>query len=764
MVQGVGFRPFVYRIANEIGVRGWIQNTAAGVTLKVHGSSEQLDQLECKLRTELPPLARLDELTRTDCQASPAHDFAIRPSRDGQATAGVAADTATCADCLHEMRSPNDPRHQHPLINCTNCGPRYTIIRRIPYDRANTTMATFDMCTQCAAEYADPANRRYHAQPVCCPECGPQVRLVDSTGASVECDSIQRSAECLAKGAILAIKGLGGYHLAVRGDLEEAVQRLRQRKRREGKPFALMVANLEIARRYVLLSAQAEVALTSGVRPIVLAPQVPLAEIASGIAPGNSRLGVMLPYTPIQSLLFDNPLLADLPLVMTSANFSNEPLVIDDRDALQRLGTICDHLLVHDRPIERPVDDSVLLDLPGSTPLPIRRARGIVPSSIRLPNSLNDGGDGLAVGGDLKSTLAVVRGNEVILSQHLGDLEEARTFDAYTKAAEDLLSLYEIKPSWVAHDSHPDYFSTRFAAELAAKYNCRLIAVQHHHAHACSLLAEHGEDERILALVCDGTGYGNDGTIWGGELLLCGYHGFKRLARLRPITLAGGDSAAKDIRRSALAVLLDTIGSAVLDGPLAEQIMPDSHERHLVAQMTIAGVNTIESSGAGRLFDAVACLLGLAGRNDFEGQAAQALESCADQARPECDLEAPPIELHPVDGRGELLELDWRPLIRRLVDELSNGMKRENLAAAFHQVLADGLMMAVETASQSTGVRRVGLSGGVFCNARLTERLNAHFCERGYTVLRHQRVPPNDGGLALGQAATARAQRSGDID
>jgi hydrogenase maturation protein HypF len=550
----------------------------------------------------------------------------------------------------------------------------------------------------------------------------------------------------------------------VRGDLEEAVNLLRRRKRREGKPFALMVAELEIARRYVVLSAQAETTLTSVVKPIVLAPRRSQAQIASGVAPGNSRLGVMLPYTPLQSLLFDNPLLAEMPLVMTSANFSNEPLVIDDQEARRRLDEICDHFLIHDRPIERPVDDSVLLDLPGSAPLPIRRARGIVPSSIRLPNALIDGGDGLAVGGDLKSTLAVMRGGEVILSQHLGDLEEARTFDAYVKAADDLLRLYEVNPTWVAHDSHPDYFSTRFAAELATRFDCHLIATQHHHAHACSLMAEHGKDEQILALVCDGTGYGTDGTIWGGELLLCDLRGFNRLARLRPIALAGGDRAAKDIRRSALAVLLDTFGSTVLNESPAEQIMADQHQRHLVAQMIAARVNTIDSSGAGRLFDAVACLLGLAGRNDYEGQAAQALESCADQANPEIIPQPLAIELHPVEGRGDLLELDWRPMIRWLVNQLSEGTGREVLAAAFHNALADSLLRVTESASRSTGLRRVGLSGGVFCNARLTQRLCAQFAERGYTVLRHQRVPANDGGLALGQAAAARARLSRDTE
>jgi hydrogenase maturation protein HypF len=758
VVQGVGFRPFIYRVANELGLKGWVQNTSAGVTLELAGPDPALDRLQTALLTQLPPLARIDTLERTRIVGLTCDDFAIRPSIGGEARAGIAADTATCVDCLRELRNPDDRRHRHPLINCTNCGPRYTIIRRVPYDRAHTSMAPFDMCDACAREYADPGDRRYHAQPVCCPHCGPRVRAVTPDGHELPGEPLRNAAESLAAGAIVAIKGLGGYHLAVRGDDDAAVRRLRRRKRREAKPFALMVANPALAERLAVFSPHGLAALVSGVRPIVLAPRRAPAPVADAVAPASARLGIMLPYTPIQALLLDDPALADLPVVMTSANFSNEPLVIADDDAYARLSPICDLFVVHERPIERPVDDSVVLDVPGAAPVPIRRARGIVPAALRLPPSLTECSDGLAVGGDLKSTLAIVRRGEAILSQHLGDLEDARTFDAYTQAANDLLSLFEVRPSWIAHDAHPDYFSTRFAMDLAARLGCPLISVQHHHAHAAALLAEHGRDERFLAIVCDGTGFGTDGTIWGGEVLACDFGGFERLMRLRPIALAGGDAAARDVRRSALAVLLDACGTTAQSGPIAAQLIPDDRERHLLARMIATGTNAPRSSGVGRLFDAVAALLGIADANHFEGQAAQALESLADQCEQPVTARPPAFELRPSDDHPALLELDWRLFVRWLVDAAGDPRERPALARAFHDALAAGLTAAIQAIGSRVGLRQVGLSGGVFCNARLTQAIATQLRQHDYAVLTHQRVPPNDGGLALGQAAVAAAR------
>ncbi len=754
VVQGVGFRPFVHQTAQRLGLTGWVQNTAAGVTIEVVGPPAALDLLEAALRTQAPPLARVDVLTRNPCVRQPHDAFEIRASAGGRARAGVAIDSATCDDCLRELRDPNDRRYRHPLVNCTNCGPRFTLIRRIPYDRANTTMASFAMCAACAAEYADASDRRYHAQPICCPQCGPQVRLVDSVGRILSDAPLRDAARRLVGGEILAIKGLGGFHLAVRADDEAAVQRLRERKGREAKPLAVMVRDVEAARALVQVSAHAERVLSSAMRPILLLPRIATACIAPSVAPRSSRFGVMLAYTPIHALLFEDPEFATPPLVMTSANFSNEPLVTANEDACARLASVCDALLLHDRDIERPVDDSVLLSVYGEPPLVIRRARGAVPATIPLSPAFVDAPPGLAMGGDLKSTVAVVRGGEVIVSQHLGDLSHARTFDAYTKAIDDMLGLFETQPAWIAHDMHPDYFSTRYALRLAKTRGCPLIGVQHHHAHAAALLTEHCCDEPIVALVCDGTGLGTDGVIWGGELLLCDTARFQRLVRLRPIPLAGGDAAAMDVRRTALAVVLDAFGNEAGERlPTGAKL--SVAESSLLVRMIVSGVNAPLSSGVGRLFDAVACLLGLAVANTYEGQAAQALEACANEAPGTAGAAAPAVLLQPVADAEGLCELDWRPLVRWIVERRDAGDATAHLAAGFHGALARGLADAASSAAREAGVSRVGLSGGVFCNLRLTqavtERLRAHELD----VLRHRLVPPNDGGLSLGQAAVA---------
>ncbi|NBB83234.1 MAG: carbamoyltransferase HypF, partial [Alphaproteobacteria bacterium] len=559
-VQGVGFRPFVYRLARRLGLSGFVRNDGHGVTMEAQGPDPALDRFQQALTDERPPLARVDRIAWQRLAVDPrpaARTFEIRTSDAGaDRSAAVTVDTALCRDCRDELLSTDDRRRGYALINCTHCGPRYSIVRRVPYDRPNTTMAGFAMCRRCAAEYADPTDRRFHAQPVACHACGPDLTLVDACGSRLPGDPIRQAAARLHAGHILAIKGLGGFHLAVRADDARAVAELRRRKQRDAKPLAVMCRDLDHARELVELSDTAAEVMQSPACPIVLAPRAQRshARIADRVAPGTHRLGVMLPYTPIHHLLLAVTDPPPGPLVMTSANLSDEPLVTDNAQALRRLGAICDAILWHDRPIARCVDDSVLLDMATSAPLPVRRARGYVPTPIGLPAGLGTPPDGLCLGGELKNTVAGVRTRDraagVILSAHHGDLTHPLAYEAFCRSIDDLLDLFDIQPRWLAHDLHPVYMSTRHARRLAAERNLPLIAVQHHHAHAAAVMAEHGRSDRTLAVVCDGVGYGTDGTSWGGELLAAEPADFQRLASLRAMRLPGGDAAARDTRRS----------------------------------------------------------------------------------------------------------------------------------------------------------------------------------------------------------------------
>ena len=763
-VQGVGFRPFVYRLAVETGLTGFVRNDAAGVVIEAQGPEDRLDEFAARLVRQRPALA---EVKVADCQALPAQAdegaFVIcRSDDEGEAAAEVTIDTAVCAECLAEMFNPAERRYRYPLINCTNCGPRYSIIRRIPYDRPNTTMAGFGMCPQCAAEYADPLNRRFHAQPTACHRCGPRAALVDARGRPMEGDPVEAAADMLLRGQILAVKGLGGFHLAVRADREEPVRRLRMLKRRDAKPFAIMCADIAQAQQLAALSAAAVRAMLSPVCPIVLAARRDGALVATAVAPGMHRLGVMLPYTPLQHLLVDAlkrrcagrmP-----PLVMTSANVSDEPLVIDNDEALRRLGGMCDGLLWHDRPIERPVDDSVLIDMPSGDGdeqqlLPVRRARGYVPASLELPA---DGGEGICVGGELKNTVAVVRGRRVILSHHLGDLTHAAAYEGFRRALRDMQDLFAVRPGWVAHDLHPLYLSTAAAREMAAAGGLAMTGVQHHHAHAAAVMCEHGIAGPVLAVVCDGTGYGTDGTIWGGELLLADLCDFRRLGGLVPIRLPGGDAAARDCRRAALGVLRMALGEAFAEHPAVRRLVPDDEERAFLLTMMRNDVNCPLSSGAGRLFDAVAAILGVCLRNSFEAQAGMTLEALAAGAGDGGGDGG----LFRLEERGGLVRLDTGPLICAIVSGRERGEDAALLAALFHRELAGAWEAAVVRAAERTSLDTVVLSGGVFCNAVLTDQLSRRLRRHGLRVLRHGAVPPGDGGLSLGQAAVASARRA----
>ncbi len=805
-VQGVGFRPFVYRIAKQLELSGSVRNGPDGVVIECQGEAACLEQFHTQLIENRPALASIRDIQRQNIPTLPSErDFSIIPSAprraDDALVADVTVDTATCPACVSEILSRSDRRQGYGLTNCTDCGPRFSIVQRVPYDRCNTTMSHFEMCPSCRAEYANPADRRFHAQPIACHECGPKVTLVDPRGERLGDDPIQLARQMLCDGKILAIKGLGGFHLAVRADDDAAVRRLRQLKKRDHKPFALMVRSIEAARELVDLSSRAAALMQSPACPIVLARRREGAQVAPGVAPANHRLGVMLPYTPIHHLLFgvaskqkavgreesdDLPTAYRLPptaLVMTSGNQSDEPLAIDNRDALQRLGPMCDAILWHDRPIERGVDDSVVIDIGETAPIFLRRARGYVPSAIRLPSlspssavpaedpmSPSSGtpgegrGGGLCLGGELKNTVAVVRAGSAILSHHLGDLSHPRAFESFRKTIDDLRQLFGVTPQWIAHDLHPMYVSTVYARKLSAELGVPLIGVQHHHAHAASVMAEHGITQRVLAVVCDGTGYGPDGSIWGGELLAADLRGFERLAHLRPLRLPGGDAAARDTARCGMALLHQALGQDFADHPASQRLVSDPNRRAVLSRMIRDDIACAQSSGAGRVFDGIAALLGLCDHNHFEAQAAMSLEAAAQRWE----------DQHRSHGRqsvGVFLELtgeavrqiDFSPLVRELVDRLEQGASTDELAYVFHEQFAQAWASVVIEASGRTGLRTVVLSGGVFCNARLTRRLDELLGAAGLQVLRHRAVPPNDGGLSLGQAAVACARINGGM-
>jgi len=747
-VQGVGFRPFVYRLARELAVSGDVRNDSAGVSVRAVATRAALDEFARRIVEDAPPLARVAAVV-TVSEESAAHaagGFSIEPSDAAPADRGrIAIDTAVCDDCLSEMRDPADRRHRHALVNCTNCGPRYTIVRDLPYDRPATTMAAFPMCDACAAEYEDPGDRRFPAQPVSCPDCGPRLAPIDGGE-----DPIRRAAALLADGAILAVKGLGGYHLAVDATNEAAVARLRAAKGRDAKPFAVMVPDLSGARRLADLSPPAEEALASPVAPIVLAPMRDDTALAPAVSAGCHRAGLMLPYTPIQHLLFDEGL---GPLVMTSANRTDDPLVTDDVEVRADLDGVHDAVLSHDREIERAVDDSIAIDT-GDGLLPIRRARGLCPAPLPLPIAAPT--PGLAVGGELKSAVAVVRGGEAILGQHLGDLSRARAYRRFGRTIDDLLRLYDVAPEWIACDAHPAYLSHGFARRRSEETGVPLVVVQHHHAHLASLLAEHGRSDRAIGIVCDGVGYGGDGTAWGGEILVGDLEDYERFGRLRPLRLPGGDAAAKRTGRCAASWIFDTLGPEGLSHPALARALRDDAEREAVGGMLEADLRCPPSSGAGRLFDAAAALLGVCTENRYEAMSGLLLEAAASRA-----TERPSggglLDLRERDG---LLEIDTRPLLSRLLDGIGGGEATEDLAYLFHDALADGLAGAAASGAEETGIEVVGLSGGVFCNVLLTDRLVQRLRAKGLAVLVHRQVPPNDGGIAYGQAAVAAARLS----
>ncbi len=743
-VQGVGFRPHVYRLARELGLTGFVRNDSSGVVIEVEGTAGAVEDFVGRLRSEAPPLAVLDRVSARPVAVNADRVFQILGSdASGAASAPVTPDTATCDDCLRELRDRLDRRFRYPFINCTNCGPRFTIVGGVPYDRPRTTMADFEMCERCRSEYADPGDRRFHAQPNACPDCGPHVWLTDSSGAvaAERDDAIRAAVRGLRDGAIVALKGLGGFHLACVADDEAAVAALRARKHREEKPFALMAPSLEAARELVELTEREEALLESRERPIVIARRRAGAPAAAAVAPRSRDLGVMLPYSPLHHLLLEDMGVA---LVMTSGNVSDEPIAYADDDALTRLGGIADLFLLHDRRIETRTDDSIVRATRQRTPpLMIRRSRGYVPAALRLPVPASR--PVLACGAELKSTFCVAKGARAWVSHHIGDLEKYETLESFIEGISHFERLFAVTPEVVAHDLHPEYLSTKFAVE---RHGVDHVAVQHHHAHLAACLAEHGARGPAVGAIYDGTGYGLDGTIWGGELLVGDLVGFERAGSLWPVGLPGGAAAIREPWRMA-AAWLTAVGRQKAPAPLAPAVDPSSWRA--VCELARTGVASPTTTSMGRLFDAVAALCGLRMRVSYEGQAAAELEAVAD---PE-ERGSYPLPLGSEAGR---LVLDARETVLALLRDLDAAVPASRIAARFHNAVAFATCCACVKLACGQGVGTVVLGGGTFQNRRLLEAATASLRRAGLRVLVPELLPPNDGGISYGQAAVAAAR------
>jgi hydrogenase maturation protein HypF len=753
VIQGVGFRPFVFNLAKSAGLTGWVLNEADAVRIEAQGPADSLEAFRTRLREDHPPPARIDsiDVNQIECEPDDGGLFLIRDSlREGDPRPTIPADLATCAECLEEIRSAPERRYGYAFTNCTNCGPRWSIIEELPYDRPRTSMAKFGMCADCQAEYADPTDRRFHAQPIACPECGPRLKLLDRSGRQV-CDrerALELAAGEVKAGKILALKGLGGFQLVVDATNADAVALLRERKRRPDKPFAVMLSLLEEARRRCHVSAEEAEALVSHQAPIVLlrrrresAPVTDetVEDIAPGVAPGNPYLGVMLPYTPLHHLFMAA---VGRPIVCTSGNLAEEPMAIHTDDAVERLSVIADLFLVHDRPIVRPVDDSVARVGPGGLQV-FRRARGFAPTPIDLGFT---GPTVLAVGGHLKNTVALSLGSQAVMSPHVGDLDIILGVEVHRRAVRDLVDFFRARPEVVACDMHPDYASTRHAERLATEWNVPLVRVQHHHAHVAACRAENGIEGPLLGFSFDGTGYGPDGTVWGGEVLQCDGAEFIRVGHLRTFSLPGGDRAVREPRRSALGVLFELFGNEAADHARA---WFEPHELNSFMTLLDRSIRCPRTSSLGRLFDAVACLCGLGTTISFEGQAAMALEYAADWQ----EKDAYPMTLSDTIPAVA----DWEPMVGAILEDRRSGVPTGRISARFHNALADWAVAA----ARRVDCRQVALSGGCFQNGLLFDRVQTRLLEAGFTVYTHRMVPPGDGGIALGQLLVAARRMKG---
>jgi hydrogenase maturation protein HypF len=744
IVQGVGFRPYVYRLATHLGLGGFVRNQSGSVLIEIEGDPPQLDRFLEEVSARPPRLAQVDDLSWEPRSPEGDQAFRVEESRSGPPRdIAVAADVAMCGSCRAELRDPNDRRYQYPFLNCTDCGPRLTIITGSPYDRMRTTMAGFPMCADCRSEYDDPADRRFHAEPTACPACGPRLRFHSpSGGAAVPgVEPLEAFAALLREGRIGALQGLGGFHLVCDARRDDAVALLRARKGREEKPFAVMVRDAEAALEFCWIDPL-ERSLLEGVRaPIVLLRRRNTERVeglSSAVAPGRLRLGLLLPYTPLHDLLMDE--MGGIPLVMTSGNRSDEPIAFDDR-AIGQLSGIADGFLLHDRPIRVRCDDTVTRVIDGAES-PVRRSRGYAPEPIRLPYPLQ--GPTLAVGGQLKATFALGRGDVAFLSHHLGDLEHEEAQKAFLRDIRLFESLFGFRPERLVHDLHPDYASTDYARVRAAKEGLDLVAVQHHHAHMASVMAENGLHGPVIGVTFDGMGYGTDGTLWGGEFLVGDYRGFRRAAHLEPFAMPGGEQAIEEPWRMALSLLVAT------REPLEPiETRMDALQLEVVWRLLQRGVNCPRTSSMGRLFDGVASLLGVRDRVSYEGQAAVELEGLAAESG---DPGRYPVSL--IDRKGSWL-LEFAPLVRGILEDRRRGTTLPDLARRFHSTVVEMIRSTAVRVREQTGLGRVVLTGGVFANELLLSEVPTALRREGFRVHTHHRVPSNDGGLSLGQLAVA---------
>ncbi len=754
IVQGVGFRPFVYRLAHEYALSGWVRNSSRGVDIEVWGPKHARDAFAHALRAQAPPLARITHIQRHPLPAHgpyPEAGFVILQSQEEHGFTLVSPDVATCPDCLRELFDPTDRRYRYPFINCTNCGPRFSIIQALPYDRPHTTMARFPMCEACQSEYEDPLDRRFHAQPNACPACGPHIWLeIDDKRIASHDEALQYAEKLLLEGRILAIKGLGGFHLACDARNHQTVLTLRERKHRPQKPLAIMMPDIATVRRYCQVSSAEAEALTSPAAPIVLLTPHKKTDLSPAIAPGQDTVGVMLPYTPLHHLL-----LRDLgfPLVMTSGNRRHEPIARTNEQARRHLAHLADAFLLHNRPIHNRNDDSVLLLWHDKT-LPIRRSRGFAPEPIQLATKAPM--PVLALGSFMKNTFCLLNQDKAFLSQHIGEMEDVRVWDFFLESVRRYLDLFGIHPERIAHDLHPQFTQTaeNLLAQLDSLQSLPRFPIQHHHAHIASCLAEQGVTGPVIGVAWDGTGYGPDGTVWGGEFLIADLHTYERLGRFSLFPLPGNETAIREPWRIALALTDQAVDDPAIIDSLFSEIPPNT--RQLILAQTQRALNTPQTSSAGRLFDAVAALIGLRRKVTYEGQAAMELETLA---RTVSRASPWPISIH---QNQNLSEIPVEAIIRAVIMDVQAGVSPNIIAARFHQTLIALGTEMVARLSEQTGIHEVALSGGCFYNRLLLDGLHHDLEARGFSVYTHHQVPAGDGGLALGQAVIAAQQPPAD--